>query len=78
MLQVTADHGQGAKGTLMEHGLRVPLFVRYPPLFKKGSTVDTMVSTVDHVATWLELAEADSKLGHGVSWIGKGAQFQPS
>src|SRR5262249_55619559 len=51
-------------------GIRIPLLMRYPPLIKAGTTVDSTVLTVDFAPTLLELggAKLPEKL-HGRSIV---------
>lgn len=54
-----ADNGMpfpGAKGTLYEPGVRVPLIVRWPGRIEEGRTTDALVSLVDLPTTFLEAA----------------------
>jgi N-acetylglucosamine-6-sulfatase len=60
---VTSDHGffYGEHGLseerrlAYEESLRIPLVVRYPPLVKAGTLIDSMVLTLDLAPTFLEL-----------------------
>jgi len=60
----TSDHGYfyGEHGLDLERRLayeetiRVPLFVRYPPLVKAGTVVDAFTLSIDYAPTLLELA----------------------
>ena len=69
---VTSDHGEalGAKGLwrghggFFEHGLRVPLVVRYPDGFGAGTEDDRLTSSVDLVPTVLDLLELEPE-----SWV---------
>lgn len=54
------------KGHLYEGGIRVPLIARGPGL-KKGSTIHTPVSSVDHLATLVDFAGGTSTGTDGVS-----------
>eukprot|EP00038_Savillea_parva_P001146 m.101788 g.101788 ORF g.101788 m.101788 type:complete len:930 (+) comp10408_c0_seq1:140-2929(+) len=69
---VTSDHGKSYKGTLAaEPGIRVPLFVRYPRIFPRGSRVDALVTSLDHAPTFYALAgmtNTEVALTHGQSW----------
>lgn len=54
-----ADNGMpfpGAKGTLYEPGVRVPLIIRWPGRVEAGRTTDALVSLVDLPDTFLEAA----------------------
>ncbi|HKT12192.1 MAG TPA: sulfatase [Terriglobia bacterium] len=53
----TSDQGMsfpGAKGTLYDPGLHVPLIVRWPRKIKPGRTSSDLVSLEDLAPTWLE------------------------
>lgn len=53
----TSDQGMsfpGAKGTLYDPGLHVPLIVRWPGKIKPGRTSSDLVSLEDLAPTWLE------------------------
>jgi arylsulfatase A-like enzyme len=50
------EHNSGDKRSLYDESLRVPMLVRYPRLFKAGTTVDEMVLNVDLAPTFLDLA----------------------
>lgn len=55
----TADNGMpftGAKGSLYDAGLRVPLIARWPGRIKAGQTSDALISLVDLAPTWLQAA----------------------
>lgn len=62
-LVVTSDHGEhlgehglmGHEFTLFDTVLRIPLIIRYPPVYKPGLVVRTPVSLVDILPTVLEL-----------------------
>eukprot|EP01062_Namystynia_karyoxenos_P081500 TRINITY_DN8978_c0_g2_i1.p1 TRINITY_DN8978_c0_g2~~TRINITY_DN8978_c0_g2_i1.p1 ORF type:complete len:1061 (+),score=245.94 TRINITY_DN8978_c0_g2_i1:84-3185(+) len=77
---VTSDNGH-AKGTVYEQGTRLPLFIRYPPLFPAGAVRSPVVSHVDLAPTLLELA------GYGGSYdtdglslvkVAKGEEASPN
>ncbi|MBC7250197.1 MAG: sulfatase [Anaerolineae bacterium] len=82
LLIITADHGEN----LGEHGLighgyclydtivRIPLLIRYPPLFSGGQVVDTPVSLVDLFPTVVDVIEGDPG-DAAAQW--KGASFHP-
>lgn len=58
----SADNGMpfpGAKGTLYEPGVHVPLIVRWPGRIEGGQVSDALVSLVDLPVTILDLADAD-------------------
>lgn len=70
----TSDHGiafPGAKTTVYEPGLHVPLVVRGPGVERPGSTTDIMVSHVDLTPTLLDFAGAPAAAGsvHGRSFL---------
>ena len=50
------DHGEGAKRSLYEHGLRIALRARYPPVWAAGTTWTQPVSNLDLTPTILALA----------------------
>jgi arylsulfatase A-like enzyme len=55
----TSDQGMafpGAKGTLYEPGLHVPLIARWPGKIRPGRTSSDLVSLVDLAPTWLQAA----------------------
>ena len=55
----TSDQGMsfpGAKGTLYDPGLRVPLIARWPGKIKPGRVSSDLVSLIDLAPTWLESA----------------------
>lgn len=58
VLIYTSDHGQGlmAKWSCYEAGLRVPWIVRWPGHITAGSTTKAMISFVDVLPTFIELA----------------------
>jgi N-sulfoglucosamine sulfohydrolase len=59
LVVVTGDHGMpfvGAKTTLYEAGLRVPLVVRWPGVVTPGTRTDAGASFVDIVPTFVEVA----------------------
>ena len=66
----TADNGMpftGAKGSLYEAGINVPLIVRWPDKVKAGQVRDELISLVDLAPTWLESASVavpDRMQGH--------------
>jgi arylsulfatase A-like enzyme len=64
------EHGLGDKRSLYEESLRIPLLVRYPRLFPKGTTVDEMVLNIDLAPTLLELGGvAVPREMQGMSWV---------
>ena len=67
ILVITADHGDELMdhgfighastnwdGTLYEEIIRVPLVLRYPPMFPAGRIIDEVVETIDIMPTLLE------------------------
>lgn len=55
----TSDQGMafpGAKGTLYDPGLHVPLVARWPGKIKPGRTSSDLVSLIDLAPTWLQAA----------------------
>jgi N-sulfoglucosamine sulfohydrolase len=60
LIVFTSDHGMafaGAKTTVYEPGLRVPLVVRNPYVVRRGAQTDALVSHVDLTPTLLDFAE---------------------
>ena len=58
----TSDHGAPlpyGKWTLYEAGLHVPFIARWPGKIKAGSSTDALVSFVDVVPTFIEIAGGD-------------------
>jgi arylsulfatase A-like enzyme len=45
---------RGLKGSVYEGGIRVPLLMRWPRLFKAGATVEALAAQIDLVPTLLE------------------------
>lgn len=61
LIVFTSDHGMafaGAKTTVYEAGLKVPLVVRNPYSQQRGVTIDALVSHVDFTPTLLDFAGA--------------------
>merc|ERR1719464_1522030 len=54
-----SDQGTSLTNSLFEHGVRVPFVVRYPPLFAPR-LVDELVSTIDILPTFVEIASSTS------------------
>ena len=70
----TGDNGMPfpprAKGTLYEHGIRVPFIARWPGRIKPGSVTGQLASHIDLAPTWLEAAGAPKSLRmQGVSLL---------
>ena len=73
----TSDHGiamPGAKTTVYEPGLRVPLVVRHPRATQRGARSEALISHVDLVPTILDFAGAydatqDAQRFHGQSFL---------
>ena len=79
LIIVTQDHGQMAKESLYQGGIRTALFARYPPAIKAGTVVDTPVSNLDFAPTILELAGIDASFGiDGISWWTAASTEHPS
>ena len=77
LIIVTQDHGQTAKESLYQGGVRVSLFARYPPAIRAGLVVNTPVVNVDVAPTILEFAGLTASFGiDGVSWWGAAASAQ--
>jgi arylsulfatase A-like enzyme len=53
------EHRLGDKRAAYEEAIRIPLLMRYPPLIKPGTTIETMVLNIDIAPTLLALAGAD-------------------
>lgn len=73
---VTSDHGEnlGDYG-MIDHQyclydtlVRIPLILRYPPLFDRGSTIDALVQNVDFVPSILQVTGVD---GDGMALQGR-------
>jgi len=79
----TSDQGMafpGAKGTLYDPGLHVPLIARWPGKITPGRTSSDLVSLVDLAPTWLEAAGVRvPKAMEGKSFLPLllGRNFQP-
>ncbi|MFN4259295.1 MAG: sulfatase [Gemmataceae bacterium] len=75
LILFTSDHGMafpGAKTTVYEPGLRVPLIVRDPYAKKRGLVTNAMVSFVDLTPTILDFAAAklpEQTAFHGRSFL---------
>jgi arylsulfatase A-like enzyme len=72
----TADNGTEGKGkgTVTEHGVRVPMIVRCPGTVKSGIVSDELVSLADIFATLGEFASASSPDGYPID----GRSFAPT
>lgn len=79
----TSDQGMafpGAKGTLYDPGLHVPLIARWPGKIKPGRVSQDLVSLVDLPPTWLQAAGVrvpDAMDGKGFLPLLLGRSFQP-
>ncbi len=79
----TSDQGMafpGAKGTLYDPGLHVPLIARWPGKIKAGRTSSDLVSLIDLAPTWLQAAGVPvPKAMNGRSFLPLllGRSFQP-
>jgi arylsulfatase A-like enzyme len=63
------EHGMGDKRHIYEESLRIPMLVRYPRLFPKGTVVDEMVLNIDLAPTFLDLAGVPvPREMQGASW----------
>jgi arylsulfatase A-like enzyme len=63
------EHGLGDKRSIYEESLRIPMLVRYPKLFPKGTTRDELVLNIDLAPTFLELAGVPAPQAmQGKSW----------
>lgn len=57
--EMMGDHGLFLKEQFYEPSVRVPLIVRYPPMFPRSTKCDALVELIDLMPTFLELAGAD-------------------
>jgi N-sulfoglucosamine sulfohydrolase len=79
----TSDQGMsfpGAKGTLYDPGLHVPLIARWPGKIKPGRVSSDLVSLIDLPPTWVNAAGAPvPKVMNGKSFLPLllGSDFQP-
>src|SRR5690606_35785850 len=65
-----ADNGpfRGSKWNLYEGGIRIPMLISWPGKISSGSTSDQIVSQIDFMPTFMELAEYK---GDPKNWDGK-------
>ena len=74
LLIFTSDQGMpfaGAKGTLYDPGLQVPLIARWPAKIKPGRVSSDLISLVDLAPTWLDAAGIPvPKTMDGASFLG--------
>jgi N-sulfoglucosamine sulfohydrolase len=73
VIVVTSDNGMPfprAKATLYDHGIRIPLAVRWPERMNGGRIIDDFISFVDFAPTFIEAAglKACSEM-RGVSFL---------
>jgi arylsulfatase A-like enzyme len=61
---------RGAKGTLYEGGIRVPLFIRWPGVTKVGASTSTPVIGIDFYPSLLEFAGITQPLNSETDGIG--------
>jgi N-sulfoglucosamine sulfohydrolase len=79
----TSDQGMafpGAKGTLYDPGLHVPLLARWPGKIQPGRTTSDLVSLIDLAPTWLDAAGISAPQGmRGKSFLPLllGKPFEP-
>ena len=79
----TSDNGlpfPGAKGTLYDPGLHVPMLARWPGVIEPGRTTADLISLLDLAPTWLEAAGiAVPQIMAGRSFLPllRGGKFQP-
>ena len=71
-----SDHGEMlldralyGKQLMYEQSARVPMLVRWPERLRQGAQSDALVSSLDMVATFLEVAEAELPVVHGRSLL---------
>jgi arylsulfatase A-like enzyme len=63
---------RGAKGTLYEGGIRVPLFIKWPGVIRPGASTSTPVIGIDFYPSFLEIAGIKNPLNNevdGVSFV---------
>lgn len=87
LIVFTSDHGYfyGEHGLSVERrlayeeGIRIPLFLRYPPLIKAGTRRNQMALTLDFAPTLLEVAGVKAPAGlHGKSLVSLFSQNGPA
>ncbi|PCK08956.1 MAG: hypothetical protein COA42_06350 [Alteromonadaceae bacterium] len=76
------DHGQNAKGTLYQGGIKSQAFVWRKSGFKCGAICDVPVSNIDFMATILELASGENPTkgisdGYSFAPALEGKKYQP-
>jgi arylsulfatase A-like enzyme len=63
---------RGSKTTVLEGGIRVPLFMKYPRKIAKGLVKDSIVSSMDIAPTFLNMADQASSpqpMFHGINLL---------
>lgn len=79
----TSDNGlpfPGAKGTLYDPGLHVPMLARWPGVIHPGRTTSDLISLIDLAPTWLQAAGIPvPEMLDGRSFLPllQGREFQP-
>lgn len=80
LIVFTSDHGMafaGAKTTVYEPGLKVPLIVRNPYESKLGTVSNSLVSHVDITPSLVDFAEAIDKNRNGpTDWVNPNVYWQ--
>ena len=61
------DRGMHGKTLMYDQSAKVPLVIRLPEGFERGRTSETLVSSLDLIATFLDLADESIKICHGES-----------
>ncbi len=59
----SSDHGITGKFTVYDRGLKVPFVARWPGVIKPGTTNNEMVSYVDILPTFIEIAGGNNDVG---------------
>ena len=59
----SSDHGITGKFTVYDRGLKVPFVARWPGVIKPGTTSDEMVSYIDILPTFIEIAGGEPDAG---------------